>query len=74
MPELSPQAQSILDTAFDKKVDEIIDTLDENDLDKAIVQERLLDYVIANRLYKKRLEEFIKKLKNLDPFELQNYN
>jgi len=74
MPELSPQAQSILDTAFDKKVDEIIDTLDENDLDKAIVKERLLDYVIANRLYKKRLEEFIKKLKNLDPFELQNYN
>jgi hypothetical protein len=32
----------------------------------------LLDYIIANRLYKKRLEELIKKLKNLDPFELQN--
>ena len=69
-----PQAQLILDTAFDKKVDEIIDTLDEKDLDKSVVQERLLDYIIANRLYKKRLEEFIKKLKNLDPFELQNYN
>ena len=36
--------------------------------------EKLLDYIIANRLYKKKLEEFIKKLKILDPFELQNYN
>ena len=69
-----PQAQLILDTAFDKKIDEIIDTLDEKDLEKSVVQERLLDYIIANRLYKKRLEELIKKLKNLDPFELQNYN
>ena len=69
-----PKAQSILDTAFDKKVDEIIDTLDENNLDKAIVKERLLDYIIANRLYKKKLEELVKKLKDLDPFELQNYN
>ena len=31
------------------------------------------DYIIANRLYKKRLEELIKKLKDLDPLELQNY-
>ena len=69
-----PQAQLILDAAFDKKVDEIIETLDEKDLEKSVVQERLLDYIIANRLYKKRLEELIKKLKNLDPFELQNYN
>lgn len=69
-----PQAQIVLDTAFQKKVDEIIDTLDEKDIDRSIVQERLLDYIIANRLYKKRLEELIKKLKNLDPFELQNYN
>jgi DNA primase large subunit len=70
----NPQAQSILDAAFDKKVEEILETLDEKDLDKSVVQERLLDYIIANRLYKKRLEELIKKLKNLDPFELQNYN
>jgi DNA primase large subunit len=69
-----PKAQTILDAAFNKKVDEILETLDEKDLDKSIVQERLLDYIIANRLYKKRLEELIKKLKNLDPFELQNYN
>jgi hypothetical protein len=53
-------------------VDEILEVLDENGLDKSTVQERLLDYIIANRLYKKRLEELIKKLKNLDPFELQN--
>jgi DNA primase large subunit len=66
------QAQKILDTAFEKKVDEILETLDEKNLDKSLVQERLLDYIIANRLYKKRLEELIKKLKNLDPFELQN--
>ena len=69
-----PQAQIVLDTAFNKKVDEIIDALDEKDLDKSVVQERLLDYIIANRLYKKKLEELIKKLRNLDPFELQNYN
>jgi len=68
------QAQMLLDTAFEKKVDEILEALDEKDLDKSLVQERLLDYIIANRLYKKRLEELIKKLKNLDPFELQNYN
>ena len=66
------QAQKILDTAFEKKVDEILETLDEKNLDKSLVQERLLDYIIAKRLYKKRLEELIKKLKNLDPFELQN--
>ena len=66
------QAQIILDIAFEKKVDEILEVLDEKDLDKSTVQERLLDYIIANRLYKKRLEELIKKLKNLDPFELQN--
>ena len=69
-----PQAQLILDCVFQKKVDEIIETIDEKNLDTSIVQERLLDYIIANRLYKKRLEELIKKLKNLDPFELQNYN
>lgn len=69
-----PQAQLILDCVFQKKVDEIIETIDEKNLDASIVQERLLDYIIANRLYKKRLEELIKKLKNLDPFELQNYN
>ena len=66
------KAQLILDTAFEKKTDEIIDTLEEKDLEISVVRERLLDYIIANRLYKKKLEDMIKKLKNLDPFELQN--
>ena len=66
------KAQLILDTAFQKKTDEIVDTLDEKDLDINVVRERLLDYIIENRLYKKRLEDIVKKLKNLDPFELQN--
>jgi DNA primase large subunit len=66
------KAQLILDTAFQKKTDEIIDMLDEKDLDISVVRERLLDYIIVNRLYKKKLEDMVKKLKNLDPFELQN--
>jgi len=66
------KAQLILDTAFQKKTDEIIDMLDERDLDISVVRERLLDYIIVNRLYKKKLEDMVKKLKNLDPFELQN--
>ena len=68
-----PQAQLILDTVFTKKIDEIIDFLEEENLDIATVRERLLDYIIANRLYKKRLEELTKKLRDLDPLELQNY-
>jgi hypothetical protein len=68
-----PKGQLILDTVFVKKIEEIIDFLDEDNLDITIVRERLLDYLIANRLYKKRLEELIKKLKDLDPTELQNY-
>jgi len=66
------KAQLILDTAFQKKTDEIIDMLDEKNLDISVVRERLLDYIIVNRLYKKKLEDMVKKLKNLDPFELQN--
>lgn len=69
----NPSGQLLLDTVFSKKIDEIIDSLDEENLDTATVRERLLDYIIANRLYKKRLEELIKKLKDLDPIELQNY-
>lgn len=68
-----PKAQLILDTVFTKKIDEIIDFLEDENLDIATVRERLLDYIIANRLYKKRLEELTKKLKDLDPLELQNY-
>jgi hypothetical protein len=68
----SDKAQIILDSAFEKKTDEIFDMLEEKDLDISVVRERLLDYIIINRLYKKRLEDIVKKLKNLDPFELQN--
>lgn len=68
-----PTGQLILDTVFNKKIEEIIDFLDEENLDIATVRERLLDYIIANRLYKKRLEDLVKKLKDLDPVELQNY-
>ena len=68
-----PKGQLILDTVFTKKIDEIIDFLEDENLDIATVRERLLDYIIANRLYKKRLEELTKKLKDLDPLELQNY-
>lgn len=66
------KAQLILDSAFEKKTDEIFDMLEEKDLDISVVRERLLYYIIINRLYKKRLEDIVKKLKNLDPFELQN--
>ena len=66
------KAQLILDSAFEKKTDEIFDMLEEKDLDISVVRERLLDYIIIKRLYKKRLEDIVKKLKNLDPFELQN--
>jgi DNA primase large subunit len=66
------KAQLILDSAFEKKTDEIVDMLEAKDLDISVVRERLLDYIIINRLYKKRLEDIVKKLKNLDPFELQN--
>ena len=44
-----------------------IDTLTE------IIKENLLDYMIANRLYKKNLEIIIQKLKNIDSEELQNF-
>jgi len=66
------KSQLILDSAFEKKTDEIVDMLEAKDLDISVVRERLLDYIIINRLYKKRLEDIVKKLKNLDPFELQN--
>ncbi len=63
-------AQHLIDTAFDKKVSEIYDGSMEEDVE--IIRETLLDYMIANRLYKKNLEVIIQKLKNIDPEELQN--
>ena len=63
-------AQNLLDAAFTKKVREISDYGIEDDED--IIKEALLDYMIANRLYKKNLDVIIQKLKNIDPEELQN--
>ena len=63
-------AQNLLDAAFIKKVREISDYGIEDDQD--VIKEALLDYMIANRLYKKNLDVIIQKLKNIDPEELQN--
>jgi len=63
-------AQHLLDSAFNKKVREIFENGDEEDIE--IVRENLLDYMIANRLYKKNLDVIIQKLKNIDSEELQN--
>ena len=41
--------------------------------DVEIIRETLLDYMIANRLYKKNLDVIIQKLKNIDSEELQNF-
>ncbi len=66
-----PKAQNLLDSAFSKKVSEIFDMSDEDDTE--IIKENLLDYMIANRLYKKNLEIIIQRLKNIDSEELQNF-
>jgi len=63
-------AQSLLDSAFNKKVREISEYGDEEEVE--IIRENLLDYMIANRLYKKSLDVIIQKLKNIDLEELQN--
>ena len=65
------KAQHLLDSAFIKKVNEILSFGDDEDID--VVKENLLDYMIANRLYKKNLDAIIQKLKNIDPEELQNF-
>jgi hypothetical protein len=66
-----PKAQNLLDSAFTKKVSEIFNMSDEDDAE--IIKENLLDYMIANRLYKKNLEIIIQRLKNIDSEELQNF-
>ena len=65
-------AQNIIDSAFIKKINEVYDYADKDEDDIEALKERLLDYIIVNRLYKKRLEELVGKLKNLDPIELLN--
>ena len=68
----NPEAQDIIDAAFLKKIYEVSDYAEDDQDDLEILKEKLLDYIIANRLYKKRLEELVRKLKNLDPIELLN--
>jgi hypothetical protein len=65
------EAQHLLDSAFNKKVGELFDIADEDETE--IIKENLLDYMIANRLYKKNLEIIIQKLKNIDSEELLNF-
>jgi hypothetical protein len=67
----NPEAQHLLDSAFNKKVGELFDIADEDETE--IIKENLLDYMIANRLYKKNLEIIIQKLKNIDSEELRNF-
>lgn len=67
----NPLAQNLIDSAFSKKVNEILEYGIEEDID--LIKENLLDYMIANRLYKKNLEVIIQKLKNIDIDELQNF-
>jgi hypothetical protein len=68
----NPKAQDIIDAAFLKKINEVFDYAENNEDDLDLLKEKLLDYIIAQRLYKKRLEDLVKKLKNLDPIELLN--
>jgi len=68
----NPEAQDIIDAAFLKKINEVFDYAENNEDDLDLLKEKLLDYIIAQRLYKKRLEDLVKKLKNLDPIELLN--
>lgn len=64
-------AQQLLDVAFLKKVNEVYNYADVDDVE--VIKEVLLDYMIANRLYKKNLDVIIHKLKNIDPEELQSF-
>ena len=61
----NPEAQDIIDAAFLKKIYEVSDYAEDDQDDLEILKEKLLDYIIANRLYKKRLEDLVRKLKNL---------
>lgn len=67
-----PDAQDIIDAVFLKKLYEISDYADRDEDDKEILKEKLLDYIISNRLHKKRLQELVIKMKNLNPIELLN--
>lgn len=63
-------AQNILDKAFNKRVNEIIEELELDFSNREDIREYVLDYIISQRLYSKKFYELIKKIKNLDTFSL----
>ena len=63
-------SQNIIDSAFDKKVNEIFDELDLDYSERETIREYVLDHIVSNRLYNKKFNELIKKIKNLDTYSL----
>jgi hypothetical protein len=63
-------SQNIIDCAFDKKVNEIFDELDVDYSERETIREYVLDHIVSNRLYNKKFNELIKKIKNLDTYSL----
>jgi len=67
-------AQNILDKAFNKRVNEIIEDLELDYSNREDIREYVLDYIISQRLYNKKFYELIKKIKNLDTLSLSISN
>ena len=63
-------AQNILDKAFSKRVNEIIEEFELDLSNREDIREYVLDYIISQRLYSKKFYELIKKIKNLDTLNL----
>ena len=63
-------AQNILDKAFSKRVNEIIEEFELDYSDRENIREYVLDYIISQRLYNKKFNELIKKIKNIDTLNL----
>jgi hypothetical protein len=52
------------------KVNEIFDELDLDYSERETIREYVLDHIVSNRLYNKKFNELIKKIKNLDTYSL----
>lgn len=63
-------AQNILDKAFSKRVNEIIEEFELDYSGRENIREYVLDYIISQRLYNKKFNELIKKIKNIDTLNL----